>query len=122
MTEGCNKIYDFEQRTLEFSKSVIRLCKKLPVSTINIELTKQIMRSACSVGANYREANEALSKKDSLHRLRISRKEAKESSYWLDLILEANMGFRAEIDAISRESIELRNILSSMIVKIDDRS
>lgn len=103
---------------MEFSKAVIRLCKKLPTTTINIELTKQLIRAACSVGANYREANESLSKKDLSHKLRISRKEAKEASYWLELVLEANPGFAVEINVLFRESIELRNILSSMIAKV----
>ena len=80
------KPYDLEERTLMFAKDVIRFCKKLDSDVINVRLIGQVIRSAGSVGANYREANEALSKKDFVHRIRITRKEAKESSYWLMLL------------------------------------
>ena len=70
--------YDLEDRTTEFARRVIRLCKVLPNNSINYRLTGQAVGSAGSVGANYREANDALGKKDFIHRLRISRKEAKE--------------------------------------------
>ena len=55
------KKYDLEERTLEFLKRVIRLCKKLPRDVVNVEVTRQLIRAAGSVGANYREANEAIS-------------------------------------------------------------
>jgi len=112
-----SKPFDLEERTSEYAISVIRLCKKLPVNTINIQLISQLMRSAGSVGANYREANEALSKKDFIHRMRITRKEAKESSYWLGLVKEANSSYIAEIEHIYKESRELRNIFSSILNK-----
>jgi len=111
------KYRDLEERTLEFSKGVVRLCKSLPKNTINFELIKQIVRSACSIGANYREANEALGKKDFTHRLRISRKEAKETSYWLEIILEANPEFNQQIQVLLKETQELRNIISAIISK-----
>ncbi|MBU3965204.1 four helix bundle protein [Patescibacteria group bacterium] len=108
---------DLEERTLEFAKKVIYLCKSLPKNTIGLELIKQIIRSACSVGANYREANEALGKKDFVHRLRISRKEAKETTHWLELILEANPEFKQQIQILIKETQELRNIISAIIDK-----
>ncbi len=73
------KEFDLEKRTTEFAKDVIRLCKILPKNIINNRLVDQIIRSAGSIGANYREANDALGNKDFLHRLKISRKEAKET-------------------------------------------
>lgn len=112
-----NNYRDLEERTLAFAKRIARLCKALPKDTIHIELAKQIMRAGCSIGANYREANEALGKKDLVHRLRIARKEAKETQYWLDLIIEANPVFRAEIEDLMREVQELRNILTAIIEK-----
>lgn len=112
-----NKKYDLEDRTLEFSKKVIRLSSKLLKNTINFKLVDQLVRSATSIGANYREANDALSKKDFIHRLRISRKEAKETIYWLTLLLEANPMSKKEIEPLIKESEELRNILSSIINK-----
>ena len=72
--------FDLEERTSEFSKTVIRLCKQLPEKIINRELIGQLFRASGSVGANYREANDALSKKDFRHRIKITRKESKEGS------------------------------------------
>jgi len=63
----------------------------LPKTIANIEDGKQLIKSSGSTGANYREANESLSKKDFLMRIKISRKEAKESAYWLRLIYETNI-------------------------------
>jgi len=60
MTEYQNKAYDLEERTLEFAKGIIRLCKKLPKDTINVRLISQLIDASGSIGANYREANEAL--------------------------------------------------------------
>jgi len=110
-----SKIYDLEDRTLEFAKRIIRLCKALPKNTINFELIKQIMKSGPSTGANYREANEALGKKDFLYRMRISRKECKETTYWLELIIEANQDFKERIMPLFNESIELKKIFSKII-------
>jgi four helix bundle protein len=112
-----SKHYDLEERTLEFLKDVIRLCKKLPRDTVNIELVKQLIRAAGSVGANYREANESISKKDLNLRIRISRKEAKESHYWLQGLLEANLSFKSEIEPLIKESLELARIFSSIMTK-----
>ncbi len=63
-----------------------RLVKNLPKSLGNFEDAKQLVRASGSVGANYIEANESLSKKDFIHRIKICRKEAKESRYWLKLL------------------------------------
>ncbi len=82
--------YDLEERTFIFAKDVRNFIKTLPKSTANFEDGKQLIKASGSVGANYREANEALSKKDFIMRIKISRKEAKESKYWLRLILETN--------------------------------
>ena len=116
-TQNTNKYRDLEERTTDFAKRVIRLCKELPRDTINRRLVDQIIRSSGSVGANYREANEAISKKDFLHRLRISRKEAKETEHWLELIKEANPEFSERMNELFQEIKEIRNILSAIIEK-----
>ena len=112
------KFRDLEQRTLEFTKEVIKLCQKLTKNSINNELIRQCIRSAGSVGANYREANEKLSKKDLVHRIKIARKESKETSYWLQLLEEANKDHSKEIQILFQESMELRNILSAILNKV----
>jgi len=111
--------FDLEERTTEFAKRVIRLCRALPKNPINYRLTGQAVGSAGSIGANYREANDALGKKDFLNRMRISRKESKEVIHWLELIEEANPEFKQRMQNLKKEAIELRNILSSIISKSD---
>ncbi|MDP2922718.1 MAG: four helix bundle protein [Candidatus Omnitrophota bacterium] len=111
------KEFDLERRTTEFAKAVIRMCKSLPRNPTNDRLVGQIVGSAGSVGANYREANDALGKKDFIQRLKIARREAKESHHWLELILEANTNKETEIKPLIKEAGELKNILSSIINK-----
>ncbi len=84
--KGNTKKYDLEERTFLFAQAVRKFVKKLPMTIANIEDSKQLVRASGSVGANYIEANEALSKKDFLMRIKICRKEAKESKYWLRLV------------------------------------
>ena len=109
--------YDLEDRTTEFAKRVIKLCRSLPRDSINNRLTGQAVGSAGSVGANYREANDALGKKDFIYRLKISRKEAKESLHWLILIETANPKFASRMQNLKQEAKELKNILSAIIHK-----
>lgn len=108
--------YDLEARTLAFAKSVRQFVKALPRSVANLEDGKQVVRSSGSVGANYIEANEALSKKDFLMRIKIARKEAKESSYWLKII-EVERPFEERRVALEHEATELVLILSAIIRK-----
>jgi four helix bundle protein len=113
-----SKIYDLENRTLEYAKKVRRFIKKLPKTIANIEDGKQLIRSSGSIGANYIEANEALSKKDFLLRIKISRKEAKESKYW-SILVDTNSDKFLEIERkeLIQESIELMKIFSSIMRK-----
>jgi four helix bundle protein len=118
MSQKSNKIYDLEERTFQFAKRVRIFIKKLPKTTANIEDGKQVIRSSGSVGANYIEANEALSKKDFLMRAKISRKEAKESAYFLRLIQETNeRRFEKEASELHNEAVELKKIFSAIINK-----
>ena len=111
-------MYDLEERTFQFAKRVRLFVKTLPKTIANYEDSKQLVRASGSVGANYREANEALSKKDFLMRMKISRKEAKESAYWLRLIHETNdLENYDEAVSLIQEAIELKKILSSIIAK-----
>lgn len=117
-----NNKFDLEKRTTEFAKRVIRLCKALPRNPINDRLTGQCTGSAGSIGANYREANDALGKKDFLCRMRISRKEAKETLHWLELIEEANPTIKSRMQDIKRECMEIKNILSAIIIKTEKKN
>ena len=109
--------YDLEERTEKFAKTVIGLCNNLPKTTVNIELISQLVRSAGSVGANYIEANDGLSQKDFVNRIKICRKEAKESRYWLRLMAPTNTQSEAEITRLAQESTELMNIFGAILKK-----
>jgi four helix bundle protein len=110
--------YDFEERTFQFAKDVRLFVKTLPKTIANIEDVKQLVRASGSVGSNYIEANESLGKKDFLMKIKICRKEAKESAYFLRLINETNE-LKNKKDALSliQEAIELKKIFSSIIEK-----
>ena len=110
--------YDLEERTFQFAKDVRLFVKSLPKTIANIEDVKQLIRAAGSVGANYIEANESLGKKDFLMRIKICRKESKESAYFLKLINETNeLGNNDEAERLIREAIELKKIFSSILDK-----
>jgi len=120
MTKTQNsKQYDLESRTLAFASSIREFVKKLPKSIANFEDGKQLVRSSGSVGANYIEANESLSKKDFLMRIKISRKEAKESRYWLQLVdvQSGNISLEEERKSLLQEATELMMILSAIMRK-----
>ena len=119
MTKKSNsKQYDLEDRTLEFAKNVRVLVKKLNKSIANIEDGKQVVRSSGSVGANYIEANESLSKKDFIMRIKISRKEAKESRYWLRLIdINQNNDLESKRKVLIEEATELMKIFGAILQK-----
>lgn len=121
MINNQNTKFDLEERTLNFAKKVIHLCQSLPNNTVNSKLVDQIIRSAGSVGANYREANDALGRKDFLLRLRISRKESKETLFWLDLIGEANPKIKKDITILMEECAQICNILSAIINKVNSK-
>jgi len=116
-----SKPYDLEERTFSrFSgtKAVRIFVKTLPKTIANIDDGKQLISASGSVGANYREANESLGKKDFLMRVKISRKEAKESAYWLRLIHETNnLKNGDDAQRLMQEAIELKKILSSILEK-----
>ena len=110
------KRYDLEDRTFEFARRVRAFAKTLPGTLSNIEDMRQVIRASGSVGANYIEANEALSKKDFLMRIKICRKEAKECGYWLRLL---DLGDKAEMQreqrSLAREAEELMKIFGAIL-------
>ena len=113
------KVYDLEERTYQFAKAVCIFCKGVPSSLSNLEYCKQLIRSSGSVGANYIEANESLGKKDFLMKMKICRKEAKESAYWLRLIKETNKDVTAaDGQLLINEANELKKIFSAIILKL----
>jgi len=113
-----SKTYDLEDRTLAFAKNVRAFLRKFSNTPINNEDGKQLVKASGSVGANYIEANEALSKKDFIMRIKICRKEAKESRYWLKLIDTcSDTELENERQCLEKEATELMNIFSSILRK-----
>lgn len=121
MTEIINhKQYDLEDRTLKFAKRVRTFTNNLPRSLNNLQDCPQLVRASGSVGANYIEANESLSKKDFIMRIKISRKEAKESVFWLKLV-DTNDKQELELEkkGLINEATELMKIFSSIMRKCE---
>lgn len=110
------KPYDLEERTFKFAQRVIHYFKTLPRTISNIEIAKQGIRAGGSVGANFIEANEAFSRKDFLLRVKICRKEVKETIYWLRLS-EPSAEQQAERQSLITEATELMKIFGSIIEK-----
>jgi len=112
-----SKQYDLEERTFLFAKRVRDFSRMIPKDLASMEDLKQLVRSSGSVGANYIEANEALSKKDFVMRIKISRKEAKESRYWLRLLPVNDDALFDECKLLITEATELMNIFGAILRK-----
>jgi four helix bundle protein len=82
---------DLEQRTKRFALAVLKFCAGLPRDRAADILAKQLIRSATSIGANYREANRAVSKADFRNKIGTVQKEAAETQYWLELLIESGI-------------------------------
>jgi four helix bundle protein len=112
------KRYDLEERTFLFARAVIALTNIVPKTLANIEMIKQVVRSSGSIGANYIEANESLGKKDFAFRIRICRKEAKETVYWLKLLESQGDLVLMKQQELIQESTELMKIFGSILEKV----
>jgi len=112
-----SKTYDLEDRTKQFAKDCRTLVRSLPKDAGNTEDGKQLVRASGSVAANYIEANESLSKKDFVFRVKICRKESKESKLWLELLLITSPEQEKERQRLFQEATELLKIFSAIIVK-----
>jgi four helix bundle protein len=110
------KQYDLEDRTLQFARNVFVFVSAVPRTLTNNEVSKQLVRSAGSVGANYIEANESLGKKDFQMRIKICRKESKESRYWL-MLLNAHADGENERKKLIQEATELMKIFGAILEK-----
>lgn len=108
-----SKPFNLEDRTFQFAQRIIKYIKSLSKLLTNLEISKQLFRSASSVGANYIEANESLSKKDFIMRIKICRKEAKETRYRLRLLND----FREENVNLIKEITELMKIFGAILEK-----
>lgn len=110
------KQYDLEERTYNFARDVRMFSRKMKIDSLNRDDVVQLVRSSGSIGANYREANDSLGKKDFVMRAKISRKEAKESLYWLRLLV-VNEELEKERQRLYGECEELMKIFGAIIQK-----
>ena len=110
------RVYDLEDRLRKFAAAVRSFVKRLPPDLSNQEDAKQLVRSSGSIGADYIEANDSLGKKDFLMKIKICRREAKESMYWLQLIdsRKAKENSRAQASLI-KEASELMRIFGAIL-------
>ena len=111
-----SKPYDLGDRTFRFAKVARNCVNTLPKTLGNIEDGRQLIKASGSVGANYIEAEEALSRKDFVMRIKISRKEAKERGYWLELTEPKEQQTNQKQDLI-KEATELTKIFGSIVEK-----
>lgn len=109
--------YDLIERTAKFGENIIGFCCSLPRNEITRPLISQVIRSGTSVGANYMEADGAVSKKDFENKMGICRKEAKESMHWMRMIAKACSMSKDICRELYKEAQELIWIFSSIINK-----
>ena len=105
-----------EKRNKDVALSIIEICRKLPRDWTNEIISKQLIRAVCSIGANYREACNAESRVDFKHKIGISRKEAHESLYWVELLAETNPNLKVELRVVYKEINELLLIFSKAFI------
>ena len=117
MSDTANMKYDLEERTARFCIMIIDFTKTMPQDPVNNPLISQIVRSGTSIGANYMEADGAVSKKDFQHKISICRKEAKETKHWLRRLAHANPDRLKESRLLWKEAQKLTLIFSSILKK-----
>jgi four helix bundle protein len=110
---------DLEERCFEFARRVKELIKSSKMSITNLKISGQLIDSSGSVGANYIEANEGLSKKDFVYRVRICKKESKESRFWLRL-LDCEQKDHEEQKFLIQEATELMLIFAGILRKCNN--
>ncbi len=118
--KGMTTTFDLEERTLTFALNVRNFVQAINQTQANKTYGEQLLRSSGSVGANYIEANDALGKKDFLSKIKTSRREAKESRYWLRLLQnDASLDQKQAHELLIDEAGQLIRILSAIASKID---
>lgn len=110
--------YDLEERTAKFGENIITFAKKIPVNETTKPLISQFIRAGTSVGANYCEADESESKKDFCHKIRISKKESRETKHWLRMIVVAVPELKEEAKKLWIEAKELTLIFNAIVNKV----
>ena len=109
-------------KTKEFAKNIIILCRKMKDEKIEGVLISQLLRCSTSIGANVHEAQYAQGMKDFISKLEIALKECNESEYWLELLYETNSISKTEFDDFQKKCIELRRMLVASVNTLKEKS
>ena len=109
--------YDLEERTARFGEAIIRFAKKIPQNPVNNRLIDQLVGAGTSIGANYCEADDAVSKRDFRNKIGTCRKEAKETKFFLRMVATAEESLCAEARILWQEAKELHLIFCSIFRK-----
>lgn len=109
------KVYDLEERTAIFGEAVISFAKKIPKKPVNLPLINQLVRAGTSVGANYCEADDAVSRKDFQHKISICKKEARETKHWIRMVVVAEPELKEQAKILWQEAKELHLIFAAII-------
>lgn len=117
MSTGNDKNFDLEERTAVFGERVIDFAKEVPKNEITRPLISQIVRSGTSVGANYCEADDAVSNKEFRNKIATCKKEARETKHWCRMIVRAESGMREKAKPVWQEAKELHLIFSAILRK-----
>jgi four helix bundle protein len=111
---------DLERRTKLFAVRVIDFVSSLRRSMTGDVLTRQLLRSATSIGANYREANRGVSRADFSNKIGTVQKEAAETQYWIELLIESKIGNEDIVLALLKESTELLAIFTTIGKRLNE--
>jgi four helix bundle protein len=112
--DGKKPAYDLEERTAKFGESVIEFCRQVPEDSVTRPLISQVVRSATSVGANYCEADDAVSRKEFMNKIGTCKKEAKETKFWLRMLVKAVPKLRDKAIPLWQEAKELLLIFAAI--------
>jgi four helix bundle protein len=108
------KVFDLEERTARFGEAVIAFAKRIPQNVVTIPLISQLVRAGTSVGANYCEADDSVSKKEFRQKIGTCKKESRESKYWLRMIAAADENTKQQGRVLWREAKELHLIFCAI--------
>lgn len=116
------RIYDLEGRTEKFAERIVQFAKSIPKNIVTTPIISQLVKAGTSIGANYCEADDAESSDDFVHKLSICKKEARETKYWLRLIMATVPDPMNEAEKLYNEAKELHLIFNSIVHKIKSKS
>ena len=112
-----NRKYDLEERTARFGEAVIAFAKKVPQNVVTLPLINQLVCAGTSIGANYCEADDAVSRKEFRVKIGTCKKESRETKFWLRMIVAAEEKMKVEARILWQEAKELHLIFAAIYRK-----